>query len=154
MTRNFYITTLLFLSCCKLHAQADCKILFRYIGSITSDSIKITKIGLPTTPFLIDYIHKNSQRAFSIYKLKDSIINDTLISHLSSDFCMESENIIDYVFKHPKRGYLLRIFENQIGDPIKHKMQEILMPLDSIKFTSEFIGNRRCIIIDLGNIKI
>lgn len=154
MSKKLHIITLLILSCFYLQAQPDCIILFKYKAIITSDSIKIAKIGFPTTPFLIGYISKTKDGAFSMYEPKDSIVNQILASHLSSDFCMDYESIINNVFKKKREGYLIKIFETQSGNPKKYKPLEILIPLDSIKFTSEIIESHKGIIIDLGKIKI
>jgi hypothetical protein len=154
MRRQFYIIASIVLLSYNLVAQPDCIIIFKYVGNITSDSIKIDKIGLPTTPFLIGYINKNEERAFSIYKLKDSIVDKTKASHLSSHFCESNENIIDNVFKRSKNGYLIKVVTKKNDNSKDQKTIEILIPLESIKFTTEMVDNKREIKIDLGKIKI
>jgi hypothetical protein len=154
MREPFYITILLILSSLHLLAQPDCIVFFKYVGSIKSDTVKIAKIGLPTTDFLGDYVTKEDRFAFFISKVKDSLINQVLISHMSSEFCMETDSIIKYFFKKKKIQYLVELFENQNSDSTKYRIVEILIPLDSIKFRSEIINGRKGIIVDLGRIKI
>ena len=133
-----------------LLAQPDCILFFKYVGSIKSDSVKI---GLPTTPFLDDYITKKDHFAFFISEIKDSSINQVLISHMSSEFCWETDSIIKYFFKR-KEEYLIEVFEKQNINSTKYRIVEILIPLDSIKFRSEIIEGKKGILVDLGRIKI
>lgn len=154
MHNKIYFTILIFLICFNALAQPDCVIPFKYKGIIISDSIKTSKVGLPTTPYLIGYEKKSDEKAFLIYELKDTIINEVLYSHLSSDFCRSLEDIITYFFKKTKNGYLIKIYTKQNKGSTKSNPIEILISLESIKFTIETIDNRKGIVIDFGKIKI
>ena len=147
MKRNFCL--LIFIVFCNfnLFAQPDCRITFIYKGTISSESIKIIKVGLPTTPFLAGFISKEEKRAFDIFDLKDSAINQSQGSHLASDFCSSENAIINNFFKQPKDGYIIKVFD-------KIKWREVLIPLTSITFSVEVINREKKIVINLGNIKI
>ena len=135
-------------------AQADCIIFFKYVGSISNPSIKIAKIGLPTTDFLDGFVNKKDEAAFMIFELNDSAINQILISHLSSEFCSGIENAIKNVFKKREKGYLIKVFEAKTNNSSKYKIREILLPLSSIEFTTEIINGQKGIVINLGRIKL
>jgi|SRR5688572_953465 len=145
MGKRLYTTIIFILICKLLFAQADCVIFFKYRGVLTSDSIKIEKAAFPTTPFLIGYTEKKEERAFAIFDLGDSTFNVTLVSHLSSDFCRDQTDIIKDVFKKRKE-YIIKIYS-------KAKNFEIIIPTESIKFTSEIIDNEKEIVVDLGHIR-
>jgi hypothetical protein len=153
MVKRLYTTMIFILSCKLLFAQADCVIFFKYRGIVTSDSLKIEKAAFPTTPFLIGYIEKSEERAFAIFNITDSTFNLTLASHLSSDFCRDQTDIINDVFKK-KKEYIIKIFEFQNGKKSKAKIHEIIIPIESIKFTSETIDNKKEIVVDLGHIRV
>ena len=147
MKKNLFLLIFIILSYFNLSAQPDCRITFNYTGSIISDSIKIIKVGLPTTPFLAGFISKDEKRAFDVFDLKDSTINQSQGSHLASDFCSTENAIINDFFKLPKNGYIIKVFD-------KIKWQEVLIPLASITFSVEVINGKKEIVINLGNIKI
>lgn len=152
MSKKHFIATIFLLSCSFVHAQADCIILFKYKAAIKSGSIKVTAVGLPTTPFLIGYIKQNEERAFVVTKTKNNKISQVLASHLSSDFCAERQVIIERVFKRPTDGYHIKLFEGSTNN--KQTVREVIIPIDAIKFSLEQIENREGIVVDLGEIKI
>ncbi len=70
-----------------------------------------------------------------------------MIVDFGSQFCGDYENIINNIFKK-KDGYIIRLYEKQNNNRI-----ELLIPLDSIKFSIELIDGNKEIVIDLGKIK-
>jgi len=155
MTKNLILAAIIcFLMVTKIFAQADCIIWFKYKGSILSDSLKIEKIGLPTTPFLCGYIKETDREAFDLLELKDSVINDTCYSHLSSDFCLEYNYMLNRVFRKDNKGYPIEIFCSNTKDIAKRKMIELTLPIDKITFSPGNKESKLKIIIDLGRIII
>lgn len=73
---------------------------------------------------------------------------------MSSDFCTDYDSIISNVFKRRKEGYVIKIFKEQKIGPKKRNNFEILIPLDSIKFSTETVNGHKQIIIDLGKINL
>jgi len=151
--KKILLAIILSLSNFLLFAQPDCMITFRYKGIVISNNSKITSIGLPNTSFLMGYEKKEDDHAFSRYIPADSLIDCTLCTHLSSDFCRDTNSIIKYVFKNRKEGYLIKV-KTQASDTKKAHIFEIIIPLDTIKFTTEVVENRRRIVVDLGAITL
>ena len=151
MKKHVLTITLTIITAC-LFGQSDCVIFFRYKGIIVSDSIKIQKIGLPTTPYIVGYEKKSGSKAFAIYNINDTSFNFEMASHLSSDFCGAQEDIVNFVFKRIQE-YPIKLFRFQKKPNTETKLIEIIIPIDSIRFTCENINDRKEIIIDLGHIK-
>ena len=148
--KRYFLTITLFIIAIGVFGQPDCMTSFRYRGIIVEDSIQISRIGLPTTPFIVGYEKKSSSRAFAIFDVNDSVFNVRLGSHLSSDFCRTPDNIITFVFKRIKE-YPIKLFvgDEKFKNPIK-----IIIPIDAIRFLLEDIDDRKEIVIDLGHIQI
>jgi hypothetical protein len=143
----------LFVSCfVTAHTQQDCIIYFNYKGSITGNTSKIIRIGLPTTIFLKGYVNNKSARAFAIYSLRSPVFNVTGSSHLSADFCLEPEEIIQRVFKSDHKNYPVKIFLLKQNKPRTYISRELHVPIDSIRFSIN--RDERKIVIHLGKIKL
>ncbi len=151
--KKYLLTIILTLFTTILFGQPDCIITFRYKGAISDSSNKFHKIGLPTTPFIVGYEKKANSIAFTIKNINDSLFDIELGSHLSSDFCRSPEDIVTYVFKQLKE-YPVKLFYNSKDSKSKGKFIEVIIPLDSIKFTYEVFDDRKVIVIDLGFIKV
>lgn len=130
-------------------AQADCRILFVYKATIVSHSVKIEKIGVPSTRLLVGYISADNDLAFQYSKPVGGEFSDTLISHLSSEFCGEIDNVIKNVFIGNKKQYTIRISSYR-----SERFTEALIPIESIKFVPIKKANGVHLIIDLGTIEL
>jgi len=119
---------------------------------IADFSNKFFQIGLPTTSLIVGYEKKTNTRAFAITNITDSSFDIELASHLSSDFCRTPEDIVAFVFRRLKE-YPVKLFYSPKTSKSKNKFIEVIIQLDSIKFTYEVIDDRKEIIIDLGHIK-
>jgi hypothetical protein len=143
----------LFVTCyVTAQTQQDCVIYFNYKGSIIGNTSKIARIGLPTTIFLKGYVNNKSARAFAIYSLRGPVFNVTGSSHLSADFCLEPEDIIQRVFKSDHKNYPVKLFLLKKNKPRTYSSKEVLVPIDSIRFSIN--RDERKIVIHLGRIKL
>jgi hypothetical protein len=150
--KKHLLTVILTLFTTVLFGQPDCIITFRYKGVIADSSNKFRQIGLPTTPFIVGYEKKTNSEAFAIKNISDSSFDIELASHLSSDFCRTPEDIVTFVFRQLKE-YPVKLFYSRKDSKLKDKPIEVIIPLDSIKFTYEVVNDRKEIVIDLGRIK-
>ncbi len=114
-------------------AQMDCVIHFTYTWTRDAVTDKKTELGLPTTLFLVGYEGKNDDRSFVFTELDRSSL--TLSSHLSSQFCMEPERIIESVFKGDKSFYLLKLLARKNKKRNKFRTTEIKVPIEAIDFS-------------------
>lgn len=149
MRIKILLLALLFVYSKVLPAQACCKIFFTYKALLNDSLKKISKIGLPTTRLFVGYISKKNTTAFQIKDVKSNLINDTLISHLSSDFCREPDSIIKYAFKGKNKNYTILIFKKGEKIPVEKKIL-----IKDIIFTPRKLNTFNLIEIDLGEIKI
>jgi len=129
--------------------QADCKIFFTYTWTVKSETNKKIELGLPTTQFLSGYTTDNKERSFYFVALDSN--QATLISNLSSDFCMSRDRIIDKVFKGDKSFYLLKLRTRTTGKKQKFEIKEIKIPMDSLNIF--FDTEKKQITIQLPTIK-
>jgi hypothetical protein len=130
-------------------AQADCKIRYMYTWTIESETIEDIELGIPTTQFLCGYASSRNERSFRFVNL--GLNQATLISHLSSDFCMDPDRIIDKVFKCNHSSYVirLRIKSNQRNN--KFDLKEYKIPIESINIS--YNSEEKVILIQLPTIK-
>lgn len=143
----------LFVTCfVTAYTQQDCIIYFSYKGSLAGNATRIARVGLPTTMFLKGYVNNKSARAFSVYPLRGSVFNFTSSSHLSADFCLEPEDIIQRVFKSDHKNYPVKLYVLKTAKPRTYTSREILVPIDSIRFSIN--RDERKIVIHLGKIKL
>jgi hypothetical protein len=128
--------------------QADCVTRFTYTW--TTDSLTANKfdVGLPTTPFLVGYANKDDERSFYFVDLNSKTA--TMSSHLSSDFCMDRESIIERVFRGDKSFYLLKLRTTTNEKRTKLDVSEIKIPVDAIVFSVDSV--KRTINIQLPKI--
>ena len=132
------------------YSQADCVLTFKISGKVTANGTKPEKIYLPSTVFLVGYEKFDSKTGFYYLDLKSESFSEEFRSHLSSDFCMDAELIVERVFKKVK-NYPIRIAEkvkDQAGD---FKYYELEIPTEQIKF---ILNNEERIEIILPNIKL
>lgn len=129
-------------------SQKDCIRGIIYKGEIKSEKYQIIKIKLPTTDYLSGYNRFESEdgnRVFEIDLLKFSY---RLASHMSSEFCGESNDVINRFFKKVKFYPIKLYYKNEAG---KMKKKNIKIPLDNIKFSADEDGR---IIIEFPSIQI
>jgi hypothetical protein len=150
--KKYLLTVTLTIFATVLFGQADCIIFFSYKGVMVGDSSKFRQIGLPTTPFIAGYEKKKDQRAFAAFNLSDSSFDLTMSSHLSSEFCRKSEDIVTFFFKRIKE-YPIKFFDNRSSSKPKLKTVEKIILTSSINFTYEVVDDGKEIVIDLGRIK-
>ena len=129
--------------------QADCKIFFTYTWTAEQETDKQIELGLPTTDFLCGYTSDNDEDSFHFVGLNSS--RATLISHLSSDFCMSRDRMIDKVFKGDKSFYLFKLRTRTNEKEDKFEIKEIRIPIDSLNIFSN--TEKKQITIQLPTIK-
>ena len=129
--------------------QADCKILFTYTWTAEPETDKDIELGLPTTQFLSGYTTDNEERSFYFVGLNSNMA--TLVSHLSSDFCMNRDRIMDKVFKGDKSFYLLKLRTRTNEKNKKFEIKEIKIPIGSLNIF--FDTEKKQITIQLPTIK-
>lgn len=114
-------------------SQPDCVITFKYIGQVRADSFNVDKVFLPSTAYLVGYEKFVETGGFYSFDLDSMSFSNDFPSHMSSDFCMEPENIVEHVFKNVE-NYPVRI-SSQVKDQAgKCVMYESVIPIDQIKF--------------------
>ncbi len=130
--------------------QSDCIIGYKYIGQISSDSIIVDSVELPTTLFIVGWKEFARDELFRKHSVIDGIIDCEFASHMSCDFCGETDKIIESVFKKGGIGFypvLLSIRGSK-------KSIELKIPIENIKFDS-YTGEKGIkLIVNLGVIKI
>ncbi|WP_243472779.1 hypothetical protein [Winogradskyella sp. MH6] len=131
-------------------SQACCVLDFKISGKVTSDKIKLDRIYLPSTTFLVGYDKFDSQTGFYYVELGSDLFSTKFRSHLSSDFCMNAELIIERVFKKVKK-YPIRITEEKRDHAGEFKSYELEIPTEQIEF---LINENEEIEIVLPEIKI
>ena len=124
---------LLIFASSSVFGQADCVTRFTYTWTADSLTDNIYEVGLPTTSFLVGYADKDEERSFYFVDLNSKMA--TMRSHLSSDFCMDRESIIERVFKGDKSFYLLKLRTPVNEKRTKFDISEIKIPIDSIVFS-------------------
>jgi hypothetical protein len=135
-------------------AQNDCVVYFEYKLKINS-STKIEQIGLPTVPFIFSYVTKMDEDAFKVLAVNGSTITERVASHLNGDLCNDNSEIINSIYKKSPEGLLVRIFGGRKrGSGKPAKPVDILIPLESIKFSFTMWENKKLMVIDLGNLSI
>ena len=126
--------------------QSDCTIFFTYTWTVEPGTNKEIDLGLPTSQFLTGYTTDDDQKSFYFVALTSSN-EKTLVSHLSSDFGMAPDRIIEKIFKGDNSSYLLKLRTKKNTSQIK----EIEIPIESIKFS--FDAKKKQIVIQLPTIK-
>jgi hypothetical protein len=129
--------------------QADCKIFFTYTWTVDQATDKQIELGLPTTDFLNGYTTDKEEESFYFVGL--NLNKATLVSHLSSDFCMNRDRIIDKVFKGDKSFYLLKLRTKTDDRKGEFDFKEIKIPIDSLNIF--FSTEEKQITIQLPTIK-
>ncbi|MFV0531538.1 MAG: hypothetical protein ACK5MD_08875 [Flavobacteriales bacterium] len=131
-------------------SQACCVFSYKISGKVTSDKIKLDRIYLPSTTFLVGYDKIDLQTGFYYVNLESGVFSNEFSSHLSSDFCMESELIIERVFKKVIH-YPIRITEKKKDHAGEFKTYELKIPTEQIEF---LINENKEIEIILPEIKL
>ena len=132
------------------YSQADCVLTFKMSGKVIVNGVKLDKIYLPSTIFLVGYEKFDSQAGFYVVNLESESFSNEFRSHLSSDFCMDSKLIIERVFKKVE-NYPIRITEKKKDHAGEFKTYELEIPTEQIEF---LINENKEIEIILPEIKI
>lgn len=145
-TMRILITLFILAFSISASGQSDCTIFFTYTWTVEPGTSNEIDLGLPTSQFLSGYKSDDDQKSFYFVGLTSSH-EKTLVSHLSSDFCMAPDKIIDKIFKGDNSVYLLKLRTKKNTS----QMKEIEIPIESIKFS--FDVKKKQIIIQLPTIK-
>lgn len=147
--RRIFILSIINLVVLSASAQADCVMYFTYKGEIKGN-MTVGKIQVPSTAFLMGYEPVNDKFDSYVLPVDSNSFQVKCRSHLSSDFCMDKNGIVERVFKKVE-SYPVTIFEQQKDHTGKYKMIKINIPTDQIKFV---ITESKELVIELPVITI
>lgn len=136
------------------NAQEDCVVYFEYKAKINAD-FKVEKIGLPTVPLIFSYVTKMDDDAFKILSVSGAEISEKVASHLGGEMCSDNSAIIRSIYLKSPEGLLVRFYSDKkrpSGKPAKPI--DRIVPLEEIKFSFTISGNKKLMVIDLGELQL
>ena len=152
--KKYYLMLVLAICSIAANAQEDCVVYFEYKAKINAD-FKVEKIGLPTVPLIFSYVTKMDDDAFKVLTVSGSTISEKVASHLGGDMCADNSEIIRSIYLKSPEGLLVRVYSDKkrpSGKPAKP--MDILVPLESVKFSFTVSEGKKLLVIDLGEVEM
>lgn len=123
----------------------------KYVGEITSDSLTLVEVKLPTTAFLHGLEEKNADNAFRKFEISINTFDILTFSHLSCHVTASPKQLIEMYHKNRKYIPVIMVLVNLENFQVE---KTINIPMEKINFIGfEYEGDAK-VTIDLGNIKI
>ncbi|TXF77322.1 hypothetical protein [Chryseobacterium sp.] len=116
-----------------IYSQSDCIKSLKYSGEIKIKNFKVETILLPRTNFLKGYVKFDEIGGYIRVEPKSELFEKRSVTHLSSEFCKNSDEIIDGFFKKVK-NYPIRIIEKKKDHIGEYKTLEFEIPTEKMNF--------------------